>query len=63
MKLGMTDAFVTHSTDNDALSCFLGPEVTWIWNSKSLRSNHLPYRPSDWTSTTTTGCVILSSCR
>ena len=58
MSLGVTDAFVTHSPDNNALSCFPGPEVTWIWSSKFFTSNHLQHRPNDRTSAMTTGCVI-----
>ena len=61
MNRGMTDPFVTHLTDKNALSCVLGPEVTWTWSSKSLPYNHLPYRPSDWTLATTTGCVSCTS--
>ena len=63
MSLGVTDAFVTHSPDNNALPCLLGPEVTWIWNSKFFPSNHLQRRPDDWTSATTTGCVSRTSIR
>ena len=61
MNRGMTDPFVTHLTDKNALSCVLGPEVTWSWSPKSLPFNHLRYRPSDWTSATTTGCVSWAS--
>ena len=63
MSLGVTDAFVTHSPDNNALSCFPGPEVTWIWNSKFFTSNHLQRRPNDRTFVTTTGCVSRTSIR
>ncbi len=58
MSLGVTDAFVTHSADNKALSKVFGPAVTRFWNRKVLPSNHLQYRPEEQTSTTTTGCVI-----
>ena len=62
MSLGVTDAFVTHSADNKALSYVLGLEVTWVWNSKLLQSKDLQCRPNDRTSAATTGCVSWASC-
>ena len=61
MRLGMTDAFVTHSTDNNGLSVLLGPGKNWIENSKFLLLKDLGCQPDDGASGTTTSCVILKS--
>ena len=61
MNLGMTDAFMTHSADNNGLSFLLGPGENWIENSKFLLLKDLGCHPDDGASATTTGCVIWSS--
>jgi hypothetical protein len=59
MSVGMSDAFVTLSADNETLSSVPGLAANAIRDWKFLLLKNLSRRPRTRLSNTTTGCVKL----